>query len=92
MPAHAHLALFNVMQDYYAPIITAYEAHIAFAPGQQWTGDYSMDFSCLLVHLAPERIKTRVSQWQPQRKWSSTFGIVGDVPVAHQPSAMMWNL
>ena len=37
------------VQEFYAPIITAYEAHIAFAPGQEWTGDYRMDFSCLLV-------------------------------------------
>lgn len=43
-----HLFLW-CQQDFYAPIITAYEAHIAFAPGQSWTGDYRTDFACLLV-------------------------------------------
>jgi hypothetical protein len=39
------------MQDYYAPIITAFEAGIAFTPGREWTGDYHLDFDCLLVSL-----------------------------------------
>lgn len=41
-----------LMQEYYAPVITAYEAHIALAPGQEWTGEYHMDFTCLLVSCA----------------------------------------
>lgn len=39
------------LQEFYAPIITAYEAHIAFALGQSWTGDYRTNFACLLVKV-----------------------------------------
>lgn len=35
-------------REYYAPIISAYEAHVAFSPGQNWTGTYRLDFQCLL--------------------------------------------
>ena len=37
------------VQDYYAPIITAFEAQIAFTPGSEWTGEYHLKFDCLLV-------------------------------------------
>jgi hypothetical protein len=36
-------------QEYYAPIITAFEAQIAFTPGSEWTGEYHLKFDCLLV-------------------------------------------
>ncbi len=58
-PGAQHLFLW-CRQDFYAPIITAYEAHIAFAPGQSWTGDYRTDFACLLVS------KITTTQW-PER-------------------------
>ncbi|KAL3143282.1 hypothetical protein ABBQ38_002125 [Trebouxia sp. C0009 RCD-2024] len=34
-------------KEYYAPIITPYEAHLAFSGDAEWTGDYSLDFSSL---------------------------------------------
>ena len=34
-------------KEYYAPIITPFEAHLAFAEDAEWTGDYSMDFTSL---------------------------------------------
>ena len=36
-------------KEYYAPIITPYEAHLAFSGDAEWTGDYSLDFSSLQV-------------------------------------------
>lgn len=36
-------------QEYYAPVITAFEAQIAFTPGSEWTGEYQLRFDCLLV-------------------------------------------
>lgn len=36
-------------KEYYAPIITPYEAHLAFSRDAEWTGDYSLDFSSLQV-------------------------------------------
>ena len=36
-------------KEYYAPIITPFEAHLAFSGDAEWTGDYSLDFSCLQV-------------------------------------------
>lgn len=36
-------------RDYYAPLITPWEAHLAFTPGAAWTGEYRTDFACLLV-------------------------------------------
>lgn len=36
-------------KEYYAPIITPYEAHMAFSGDAEWTGDYSLDFSSLQV-------------------------------------------
>lgn len=36
-------------REYYAPLITSYEAHVAFSPGAEWTGTYRLDFDCLLV-------------------------------------------
>ena len=35
-------------RDYYAPIITPFEAMLAFVPGQDWTGKYSISFNDLL--------------------------------------------
>ena len=39
-------------KEYYAPIITPFEAHLAFADDAEWTGDYSLDFSSLQVWIA----------------------------------------
>ena len=38
-------------KEYYAPIITPYEAHMAFSGDAEWDGDYSLDFSSLQVRL-----------------------------------------
>lgn len=38
-------------REYYAPLITAYEAHLAFSPDAQWAGTYCLDFDCLLVRF-----------------------------------------
>lgn len=35
-------------KDFYAPIITPYEAQLAFTPGAQWSGDYRLDYESLL--------------------------------------------
>lgn len=36
-------------KEYYAPIITPYEAHMAFSGDAEWNGNYSLDFSSLQV-------------------------------------------
>lgn len=36
-------------KEYYAPIITPYEARMAFSGNAEWDGDYSLDFSSLQV-------------------------------------------
>ena len=36
-------------KEYYAPIITPFEAHLAFSGVTEWTGNYSLDFSSLQV-------------------------------------------
>ena len=36
-------------KEYYAPIITPFEAHLAFAGGAGWTGEYHLDFAAVLV-------------------------------------------
>ncbi|DBA75064.1 TPA: hypothetical protein ACH3X1_010397 [Trebouxia sp. C0004] len=36
-------------KEYYAPIITPYEAYMAFCGDLAWNGDYSLDFSSLQV-------------------------------------------
>jgi Putative diphthamide synthesis protein len=36
-------------KEYYAPIISAHEALLAFSPGRQWDGTYRLDFESLLV-------------------------------------------
>jgi len=35
-------------KEFYAPLITPYEAQLAFSPGSEWTGDYRLDFASLL--------------------------------------------
>ena len=37
-------------KEFYAPIITPFEAQLAFQPGKAWTGDYRLDFASLLNH------------------------------------------
>lgn len=39
-------------REYYAPLITPWEAHLAFTPGASWTASYRTDFNCLLVRRA----------------------------------------
>ena len=39
-------------KEYYAPIITPFEAHLAFSGDAEWTGDYSLDFSSLQVSVS----------------------------------------
>ncbi len=39
-------------KEYYAPIITPYEAYMAFSGDLEWNGDYSLDFSSLQVRSA----------------------------------------
>ena len=36
-------------KEYFAAIITPYEAYLAFSGDAEWTGDYSLDFSSLQV-------------------------------------------
>ncbi|KAL0034135.1 hypothetical protein WJX79_011070 [Trebouxia sp. C0005] len=38
-------------KEYYAPIITPYEAYMAFCGDLEWDGDYSLDFSALQEHV-----------------------------------------
>jgi hypothetical protein len=35
-------------KEFYAPLITPYEAQLAFSPGLEWTGEYRLDFASLL--------------------------------------------
>ena len=42
-------------KEYYAPIITPFEAHLAFAGGAEWTGEYHLDFAAVLVRLVVSR-------------------------------------
>lgn len=35
-------------KEYYAPIITPYEAQLAFTPGAEWGKEYRLDFDTLL--------------------------------------------
>ena len=38
-------------KEFYAPIITPYEAYVAFSPDTEWTGEYQLDFSAVLVSI-----------------------------------------
>ena len=39
-------------KEYYAPIITPYEAQLAFSAGAKWTGEYSLEFDSVLESAA----------------------------------------
>ena len=43
-------------KEYYAPIITPYEAQLAFTAGAEWTGEYSLEFDSVLESFAGEGI------------------------------------
>ena len=36
-------------KEFYAPIITPFEAQLAFTTGAEWTSDYRLDFGSLLL-------------------------------------------
>lgn len=44
-------------KEYFAPIITPYEAQLAFTPGKEWGEEYRLDFGSLL--LSDERQQGR---------------------------------
>ena len=48
-------------KEYYAPIITPFEAHLAFAGGAEWTGDYHLDFAAVLVRLVMAKRQSDLS-------------------------------
>ena len=48
-------------KEYYAPIITPFEAHLAFAGGAEWTGEYHLDFAAVLVRLGMSRRQNHLS-------------------------------
>ena len=48
-------------KEYYAPIITPFEAHLAFAGGAEWTGEYRLDFAAVLVRLVMSRTQNHQS-------------------------------
>jgi len=43
-------------KEYYAPIITPYEAYMAFSGDLEWNGDYSLDFSSLQVRADSSQV------------------------------------
>ena len=41
-------------KDFYRPVVTPYELHLALTPGAEWTGEYILDYGRLLPQLRPE--------------------------------------
>lgn len=39
-------------RDFYRPVVTPYELHLALTPGAEWTGEYILDYARLLPKLA----------------------------------------
>lgn len=79
-------------REYYAPLITAYEAHVAFSPGAQWTGTYRLDFDCLLdgsdcqIQAPHPRDSPRMSLVDGRLYWDSEEAVCGS-PQSHLPLA-----
>ncbi|KAI4324318.1 hypothetical protein L6164_023869 [Bauhinia variegata] len=48
-------------KDYLAPVITPFEATIAFSRGSQWTGDYVMEFQNL-INLPPVEVGNKADE------------------------------
>ena len=40
-------------KDFYRPVVTPYELHLALTPGAEWTGEYILDYGRLLPRLEP---------------------------------------
>ena len=38
-------------KDFYRPVVTPYELHLALTPGAEWTGEYILDYGRLLPRL-----------------------------------------
>ena len=49
MVADAPGLVLDDSKDYYAPVITPWEALLAFDDDLEWTGEYKLGFQCLLV-------------------------------------------
>ena len=49
MVADAPGLILDDSKEYFAPVITPWEALLAFAGGKEWTGEYKLGFQCLLV-------------------------------------------
>ncbi len=53
MVADAPGLVLDDSKDYYAPVITPWEALLAFDDDLEWTGEYRLGFQCLLVSPPP---------------------------------------
>ena len=52
MVADAPGLVLDDSKDYYAPVITPWEALLAFDADLEWTGEYKLGFQCLLVRCS----------------------------------------
>jgi diphthamide biosynthesis protein 2 len=41
-------------KEFYRPVVTPYELHLALSPGAEWTGEYILDYGRLLPRLRSE--------------------------------------
>ena len=45
-------------KDFYRPVVTPYELHLALSPGAEWTGEYILDYARLLDRLPSDELNT----------------------------------
>ncbi|KAL3700173.1 hypothetical protein R1sor_018195 [Riccia sorocarpa] len=63
-------------REYLAPLLTPFEAELAFVEGNQWTGAYALEFNTDLGHASPSEVSAGTKLEEPRFSFFSG-GYVG---------------